>query len=386
MRTVHAVTWTPFDEEMRQAMLRPAAGPVHYDGSEVESFEDEVAGYLGARGAVAASSGTAALHLALLASGVGPGVEVIMPANAYVAIPESVIHVGARPVYCEVDGATGNIDAAKLRDCISARTRAVVVIHMYGNAAEMDALGEVCRENALLLVEDVAHALGGEYRGEKLGTLGDVGFTSFARKVIHVAGQGGMAFTNDPDVAVRMRQLRKHGWVRDDAYRERVAAIGFNYSFSECLAAVGRVNLRRIERYWAARNENAGRYLEAIASLNLPLRTFTKTSNSRHGRLHFVVLTPHRDRLHAFLAERGVETKIHYKTPTYRQPLYRTAARVDPEAYPVADRLASEVLTLPSHPDLGEGLDQIVGALKLFFDRHVSAQDPSPTSLRRSSE
>ena len=363
----HRVTWTPFDEEMREALLRPAPGPIHYDGPEVAAFEAEAAAYLGTDHAVAAASGSAALHLALHALGIGPGDEVLMAANAYVALPECTLQLGAEPVYCDVREETANPDRELLEPLLSNRTRAILIIHYFGNPVDMDPILELARERDLFVVEDVAHALGGEYKGRKLGTLGDIGFTSFARKIIHVAGQGGMAFSGRAELADRMRRLRKHGWELGDEERTRITELGYNYSFSECLAAVGRVGLARIERYWRERERNARRYSRGFAERGLPARPFRDAPWGRHGRLHYVVQVSERDRLKDYLAERGIECKVHYRQPVYRLPYYLERSGRDPGPRPVTDRLAGEMLTLPSHPDMGDGVDEVLDTMAAFY-------------------
>ena len=364
--TRYQVTWTPFDDEMRQALLRPAPGPIHYDGPEVEAFEAEAAAYLGVDHAVAVASGTAALHLALLAAGVGPGDEVLMPANAYVALPECALQLGAQPIYCDVREDTANPDAELLEPLVSERTRAILVIHYFGNPVDMDPILKLARERDLFVIEDAAHALGGEYKGRKLGTLGDIGFTSFARKIIHVAGQGGMVFSGRAELADRMRRLRKHGWELGIS-GTRISELGYNYSFSECLAAVGRVGLSRIEQYWQERERNALRYSRGLAERGVPARPFADSPWGRHGRLHYVVRVPQRDELQSYLAARGIACKVHYRQPIYRLPYYLDRSGSDPGPRPVTDRLAQEMLTLPSHPDIGDGVDDIIDTIAEFF-------------------
>ena len=363
----YRVTWTPFDAEMREALLRPVPGPIHYDGPEVEAFEAEAAAYLGVDHAVAVASGTAALHLALLALDIGPGDEVLMGANAYVALPECTLQLGAQPVYCDVRAETANPDRELLEPLVSDRSKAILIVHYFGNPVDLDPILELARERDLFVIEDVAHALGGEYKGRKLGTLGDIGFASFARKIIHVAGQGGMAFSGRADLADRMRRLRKHGWELGDEELTRISELGYNYSFSECLAAVGRVGLSRIERYWQERERNALRYSRALEGLGVPARPLLASPWGRHGRLHYVIRVPQRDELKTYLADRGVECKVHYRQPVYRLPHYLARSGRDPGPRPVTDRLAREMITLPSHPDMGEGVDEIVGMIAEFY-------------------
>jgi len=363
----YRTTWTPFDDAMREAMLRPTPGPVYYDGPEGDAFEQEMAAYVGVAHGVAVSSGTAALFVAMLAAGIGPGDEVIVPANGYVSAAECALNVGARPVYADVLEDTANLDVRTIEPHLSARTRAIVVIHTYGQAADLDPILDLARRRGILVIEDVAHALGGAYRGRRLGGLGDLAFVSFARKGVTVAGQGGMALTDNPDWARRMVQLRRHGWDRDDVYRSAVAVVGFNFTLNECQAAVGRVSLSRLDAHNAARAAHAARYTAGLAARGTPARPFVVAPWATHAWLHYVVRVPRRDELLAFLRRRGIECAIHYKQPVYRLPAYVARAGDDPGPRPVTDRLAHEIVTLPSHPDMGNGVEDVMDAIAEFY-------------------
>ena len=363
----YRTVWTPFDAEMREAMLRPTPGPVYYDGPEGDAFEREMAAYLGTGYGVAVSSGTAALFVAMVALGIGPGDEVISPANGYLTVAECTIHSGAQPVYCDVDDATANMDIQTVEPLVTPRTKAIVVIHTYGHPVDMDPIMDLARRRGIPVIEDVAHALGGEYKGRRLGAIGDIGFVSFARKCVTVAGQGGMAFTANRERATRMRQLRRHGWNREDAYRSHVAMVGFNFTLSESHAAVGRVSLSRLDRHNAIRAEHARRYTAGLARRAVPVRPFTVMPWAKHGWLHYVVRAPRRDELIQFMKARGVECAIHYKQPVYRQPAYIARTGEDPGPRPVTDRLATEIVTLPSHPDMGDGVEYVMDQMAEFY-------------------
>jgi dTDP-4-amino-4,6-dideoxygalactose transaminase len=365
--------WTPFDAEMREAMLRPAPGPVYYDGPECEAFEAEAAAYLGAEHAVAACSGSAALHLAMLALGIGPGDDVIVAANAYLAAAECALHCGARPVYGDADAETANLDIGTVEPLVTARTKAIVAVHTYGQAVDMDPLTALARRRGIAVIEDVAHALGGRYNGRMLGTIGDVGVASFARKGVTVAGQGGMAFTSDASLARRMARLRRHGWDRDDPSRAGVHLVGFNFTLSECLAAVGRVSLRRLEANNRARRANAERYTAGLRRRNAPVRPLAVMPWADHAWLHYVVRAPARDALVAFLRRRGIDAGIHYRHPVYRNPAYIARSGEDPGPRPVTDQLVTEIVTLPSHPDMGDGVEYVMDQVAAFYERGAPA-------------
>jgi dTDP-4-amino-4,6-dideoxygalactose transaminase len=367
----YRTVWTPFDAEMRDAMLRPTPGPLYYDGPEVEAFEREMAALLGTAHAVGVASGTAALHLAMLALRLGPGDEVIVPANAYLAAAECTLQVGARPVYCDVLDETANLDIRTVEPVLTPKTKAIAIIHTYGHPVDMDPLVQLARRRRIFLIEDAAHALGGKYKGRMLGTIGDVGVTSFARKGVTVAGQGGMVFTTDGTLARRMVQLHRHGWDRGDAYRGDVHAVGFNYTLSETLAAVGRVSLRRLEANNRMRAANARRYSEGLARRGVPARPFAVMPWAEHAWLHYVVRVPARDALMTFLRQRGIEAGIHYRHPVYRSPAYIARSGEDPGPRPVTDRLIEEIVTLPSHPDMGDGVDYVMDRMAEFYAREA---------------
>lgn len=363
----YRVIWTPFDAEMREAMLRPTAGPVYYDGPEVEAFEHEAVRYLGGGHALGVGSGTAALHLAMLGLGLGPGDDVIVPANAYLAAAECVLQVGARPVYCDVLEDTANLDASTVAPHLTPRTKAIVAVHTYGQAVDMDPLMHMAARARVHVIEDIAHAFGGMYNGRRLGTIGDAAATSFARKGVTVAGQGGMAFTRHDDVYQRMVRLHRHGWDRGDAYRAAVHAVGFNYTLTESLAAVGRVSLARLDANNRARGANAARYSAELARRGVPVRPFAVMPRAGHAWLHYVVRAPERDRLLTHLGEHGIVAGIHYRSLVYRMPAYVTRTGSDPGPRPVTDRLAGEILTLPSHPDMGDGIGEVIDAMEAYY-------------------
>ena len=365
--------WTPFDAEMRDAMLRPTPGPVYYDGPEVEAFEREAAAYLGVARGVGVSSGTTALYLTMLAMGIGPGDEVVCAANGYVCGAECAIHAGATPAYCDVLEATANLDARTVEPVLTPRTKAIVAVHLYGHPVDMDPLMDLARRRGVLVIEDLAHAFGGRYKGRPLGSIGHASFTSFARKGITVAGQGGMAFTSDADWAHRIALLRRHGWERGHAYRSRIGLVGFNHTLGESLAAVGRVSLSRLDRHNAARRENAQRYTRGLTARGLGAAAPVEMPWASHAWFHYVVRVPRRDGLIAFLRTRGIEAGIHYKHPVYREPAYIARAGEDPGPRPVADRITARIATLPSHPEMGDGVDYVLDQLAEFYGGRLGA-------------
>jgi dTDP-4-amino-4,6-dideoxygalactose transaminase len=368
--TRYSSMWTPFDDEMRAAMLRPTPGPIYYDGPEGDAFEREMAAYLGTGYGVAVSSGTSALYLAMVVLGIGDGDEVIQPANGYLSIAECTVNLRARPVYADVLESTANIDIRTLESLVTPKTKAIAVIHTYGHPVDMDPIMNLAHRRGIFVIEDVAHALGGEYKGRKLGSIGDIGFVSFARKSVTVVGQGGMAFTANQAWAKKMLQARRHGWDRTDTYRSNVAMVGYNFTLGECQAAVGRVSLSRLDRNTAVRVANAVRYNAGLDRRGVPVTPFELMPYGKHGWLHYVVRVPRRDELLDHLKTRGIEAAIHYKQPVYRQPAYMARTGEDPGPRPVTEKLSNEILTLPSHPDMGDGIDVVMDEIAAFYKGH----------------
>jgi dTDP-3-amino-3,4,6-trideoxy-alpha-D-glucose transaminase len=279
-----------------------------------------------------------------------------------------VIHTGARPKYADVLESTANVDVSTIEPHLTSRTKAIIVIHMYGHPVDMDPVLELARARGLYVIEDAAHALGGSYKGRPLGSLSDISFASFARKCVSVAGQGGMSFTSHPEWATAMYQYRRHGWNPADAYRSTVGRIGYNFTLNESNAAVGRVSLKRLEAHNAARARNADAYTRSIAARGLPLRPFDVMPWAKSGWLHYVVRAPRRDELVAALERDGIEASVHYRDPVYRLAVFLARTGDDPGPRPVTDRLAREIVSLPSHPDMGaRDLDAVLDAVATFY-------------------
>lgn len=355
---------TVVDDEIRDTVLQVLERTPYYAGPETASFEAEVAAYCGVGHGVAANSGTSSLLLALLARRIGAGDEVIVPTNTFVSVPECVLFVGATPILTDVEP-DGNLGRAIVERHLTSRTRAIIPVHTFGHPVEMDPIMDVARQRDLFVVEDAAHALGARYKGRRVGSLGHVGFFSFAGKSITVCGQAGMAVTDDADLAAGMATRRVHGWNQEVGNVWHVAdRLGLNLRTSELLSAIGRVNLRKLDAWTAARAANAERYSAKLSAGRAPVTLPVTRPDQDPGWLHYVIRAPRRDALRAFLRERGIETQLHYPVPLHRQPAFQALAP-DPSAFPVAEAMAADMLTLPSHPwmtaaDLAAVADAIV--------------------------
>jgi dTDP-4-amino-4,6-dideoxygalactose transaminase len=314
-------------------------------GPEVEAFERELAAFCGTPHAVGTSSGTSALHLALLAAGVGPGDEVITVPHTFVATVAAIEYAGAKPVLVDVRPDTFTMDPALVEAAITARTRAIVPVHLYGQTADMDPILEVARAYGLKVVEDACQAHGAEYRGRRAGSLADAGcFSFYPGKNLGAYGEAGAVVTADEELAGRVRQLRH--WGQGGRYVHELK--GFNYRLEELQAAILRVKLRHLEDWTEARRRHARRYTDLLAGV---LPTPAEMPYARHVYHLYAVRTGARERLQRSLLEAGVQTGIHYPVPVHLQPAWADLGH-GPGAFPESERAAAEVLSLPMFAEL----------------------------------
>jgi perosamine synthetase len=360
-------------QEMQAAVVDALLNADPYILSErTKAFERDFAILVGAKHAVAVSSGTAALHLALLGAGIGADDEVIVPANAYPPVADCVRLVGAVPVLVDVDERTGCLDPALLLPELTSRTRAIVPLHMYGHPADLDPMLELARERGLVVIEDVAHALGSRYKGRLTGALGDVGIFSTGRKHITTGGIGGMVTTNNSDLAERVELLRNHGrserQQHDLRVMDSVEMLGFNYRQSEILATLGRLQLQHLPAWNEERRANAARYRARLADVGVPVRPLEELPWAFHSYLHFAIRAERRDDLATFLSGHGVETHFIYPVPVHRQRLHVGHVRAPAVGLPVSERITAEILTLPTRPGLtAEDIDYVCEQIEAFY-------------------
>jgi perosamine synthetase len=339
-----------------------------------KTFESAFAALVGAEHAVAVSSGTAALHLTLLAAGIGADAEVVVPANAYPPVADCVRLVGAVPVLADVDERTGCLDPAKVPSVLTARTRAIVPLHMYGHPTDLDPLLDLARERDLVLIEDGAHALGSRYKGQVTGALGDAGIFSTGRKHITTGGIGGMVTTNRADLAERVRLMRNHGrserQQNDLRVMDSVELLGFNYRQSEILATLGTLQLQHLPAWNEERRAHAAHYRTRLAELGVPVQPLVELPWATHSYLHFAVRAERRDDLAAYLTEHGVETHFISPVAVHHQRLHTGHVRVPTQGLAVSERLTAEVLTLSPRPGLTpEDVDYVCAQVAAFYHR-----------------
>ena len=329
--------------------LRQCVERSQFSGGEfVLHFEQAFADWLGVEHAIAVNSGTAALHLALLALGVGPGDEVIVPDLTFVATANAVRYCGATPVLVDVDSLTWTMRPEEVEKAITSRTQVILPVHLYGQPAPMDALRDLAQRRGLFLVEDAAEALGSTWKGDLVGGLGDVGcFSFFGNKAI-TCGEGGMVVTNDGQRAEQVRRLRGQG--QDPHYRYWHTMVGYNYRMSEMQAAVGLAQLEQIGRHLVARIQVRQWYVKHLGLEAESLQGTFPQSDAVHWMNAVLFSTEwERDRCAAALAEQGVETRPIF-TPMHRLPMYKR----DEPSYLVADMVWHNGLVLPTWAGLEE--------------------------------
>ena len=327
-------------------------------GGEVKAFESEFAEYCGTDHAIAVANGTAALHTALVAAGIGDGDRVITTPLSFVATANAIRFAGGTPVFADVDPETLNLDPDAVRETVADRgVDAILPVHLYGLPAAMDELQTIADANDAVLIEDAAQAHGARYRGESVGSLGDVGAFSFYPTKNMTTGEGGMVVTDDAEIADRARRFINHGRSGHDEH----TSLGHNFRLTDIAAAIGRSQLELLPSFVRARRANASR-LTAVASesdLSVP----PDPPDGRHAYHQYTVQTRDRDALVTHLDEFGIETSVYYPTPIHEQPAYDDWN----PAVPVAEHAAETVLSIPVHPQLSPAdVQRITDAIESF--------------------
>jgi dTDP-4-amino-4,6-dideoxygalactose transaminase len=337
------------EDDERRAVLDALDSGQLAQGPRVAAFEHALAEYVGVPHAVAVSSGTAALHLALLAHGVHAGDEVIVPAFSFAATANTVLHCGALPVFVDVRDDDFGIDVSKVETKITPKTKAIVPVHMYGQMCDVHRVRAISTDRGIVLIEDAAQAVGASFDETRAGATGTGCFSLYATKNLQT-GEGGVVTTRDDSIADRVRLLRSQG----ERTRYVTEEAGYNYRMTEVAAALGLAQMPKLDARHAARSANAARLTELLAG-NERVSTPRELPGRRHVWHQYTVRVTAgreaRDRLQAGLRQRGIETGVFYATPIHRQPLYQRLGYGD-ASLPLAERLAGEVLSLPVHPAL----------------------------------
>jgi dTDP-4-amino-4,6-dideoxygalactose transaminase len=358
-------------EEVQEAVTEVLVSQRFILGERGRDLEERIAAYCGTGRAVGVASGSDAILVTLMALGIGPGDEVVTTPFTFFSTVSAVTRLGARPVFADIDPVTFNIDPDGVRGALSERTKAVIVVHLYGQMCDMDPILEAADARGVPVVEDACQAIGSEYRGGKAGSAGRAGcFSFYPTKNLGGCGDGGMIVTDDPDLAARAEMLRAHGGSGEYIHAE----VGINSRLDEIQAAVLSVKLRHVDRWNERRRGHASFYNGALADLDGVV-----CPRAAPGRVHtyhqYVIRAGRRDALRAFLADNGVGSGLYYPVPLHLQ---RCFARLGGKRgdLPEAERAAAETLALPVYPELNEReREYVAGLIAAFYRRHGKTGD-----------
>lgn len=368
------------------ALIRVAESQISILGPEVDALERELEAYLGVRHAIGVSSGTDALLMAMMAYGIGPGDEVIMPSFSFFATAGCVSRVGATPVFVDVDKLSFNICPELVRKAITPQTKAIIPVHLFGQAADIDAIVAIGREFNIPVIEDAAQAIGTQTAdGRRVGSIGEIGcFSFYPTKNLGAMGDGGLVTTNDDALNIKLRQIRNHGM--EPRYYHKI--IGGNFRLDAMQGAVLRVKLPHLGKWHAARRNNADLYaklfIEAGVSTTLAVSTFDEhnrillpkmvnqgTSPDNHIFNQYTIRSSNRDALCAYLQSKGIGAEIYYPVPFHRQECFAARGLNDAE-FPVSNFLAATVLSIPIFPELSHDQIREVVATIAEFERSTT--------------
>jgi dTDP-4-amino-4,6-dideoxygalactose transaminase len=349
--------YEPLKAEMHKAIDGVLDKCAYILGDAVGAFEKEFADYCGVKHAIAVNSGTSALHMALLASQIGPGDEVITVSHTFVATTAAILYAGAKPVFVDVEPKSLTMDPSLVEKAITARTKALLPVHLYGQPADMSALMAIAKKHGLKLIEDACQAHGAQYNGIRTGSMGDLGcFSFYPGKNLGAYGEGGAVTTNDAEYAKRIRMLRD--WGQDRKYNHLLK--GYNYRMDGIQGAVLGVKLRHLEDWTEARRRHAARYNELLKGVVVP----TELPGRRHVYHVYAIRVPKRDEFQNALTKKAIQTGIHYPIPVHLQPAYAELGYRAGQL-PQTEAAANETLSLPMYPELTPELqDQVIGAVK----------------------
>jgi dTDP-4-amino-4,6-dideoxygalactose transaminase len=350
-------------KEIDEAVLSTLESGHFILGPAVSKFEESVASYLGVRHAIGLASGTDALVLALRALDIGPGDEVIIPAYTFFATAGTVMSVGAKPVFVDVDPESYQIDTTRIRAAVTPQTKAIIPVHLYGHPAEMKPILAMASEFNLKVIEDNAQAFGAEYEGQKTGTFGEIGCLSFfPTKNLGAFGDAGGVVTNDDALAERMRMLRTHGW-KKKYYSEEV---GYNSRLDAMQAAILQAKLPHLDSWNEKRREISRRYSSQLASIvGVPV----ERAWGKHVYHLYILRTPQRDGLQAFLRDRGISSEVYYPLPPHLSIPCRKFGYKEGD-FPHAELASQQTLALPLYPELSPARqDEVIAAVAEFANR-----------------
>lgn len=347
-------------QEIDDAVLHVLASGQYVLGPEVAAFEEEFAAYSGSTYCVALNTGTSALHLALLALGIGAGDEVITVPFTFIATAAAVAYCGATPVFVDIDPETYTMDPDLLEQAITPKTKAILPVHLYGQCADMNPILEIAERHGIPVIEDAAQAHGAEYRGRRAGSMGRVGcFSFYPGKNLGAYGEGGAITTDDPEIYRTVRMLRD--WGAEEKYKH--VLLGYNYRMDGIQGAILRVKLRHLEEWTENRRAHAKTYSALLAGLEV--KTPTERTGNRHVYHVYAVRTDERSLMQEQLKAQGIQTGIHYPIPVHLQEAFAHLGHKQGD-FPESERAADQVLSLPMYPELTE--EQIHQVVAFFAE------------------
>ncbi len=356
------IQYAALESEMQAAVKQVFAKGNYILGENVAAFEKRFGEMSGVKHMMGCSCGTSAIFLALQACGIKPGDEVIVPANTFIATAEAVSLIGAKPVFVDCEEDTGLMDATKLAAVITAKTKAIIPVHLYGQICDMDAIAAIAKPKGIRVIEDSAQAHLATYKGKKAGSIGDMAtFSFFPGKNLGAYGDAGAVSTQDDALAKQVRTYRNHG--RESKYAHD--QVGFNFRMDELQAGFLSVKLNYIEKWTAARRRIAARYREKLQGV-ADIRFFSEKSGNEAVYHLFVIRTAKREAIGAHLKEMGVDTGVHYPLPLHLQPAYQFLGYSKGQ-FPVSEKHASEMLSLPVYGEMtDEQVDYVADQIKRF--------------------
>ena len=349
--------------EIDEAVLRVLDSTQFILGEEVVAFEREFAAYCGTADAIGVNSGTSALHLALLAAGIGPGDEVITVPFTFVATAAAIVYTGATPVFVDIDPGTFTMAPGAIEQVITPRTKAIMPVHLYGHAADMDPILDIARRRGLVVIEDAAQAHGATYKGRPCGSIGAMAaFSFYPGKNLGAYGEGGAVVTSDPALAKKIRVMRS--WGEERRYEHSVK--GFNYRMDGIQGAILRVKLRHLDAWTGARRARAADYARAFAGTGIT--TPVERPDCRHVYHVYAVRLSQRDSTRAALQAADIQTGVHYPIPIHLQPAHADLG-YGPGDFPLAEQAAAQVRSLPMFPEMTVDQVEQVAAAGLAAER-----------------
>lgn len=333
-------------------------------GPEAKQFEDHFATYCNVKHAIGLDSGTAALHLAIMALGIGAGDEVITTAHTFIATAEPISLLGARPVFADIDPRTYNMDPDKLEAAITPRTKAIIPVHLYGQPAELGPILDIARKHNIPVIEDAAQAHGALYRDQKIGSLGDMAcFSFYPGKNLGAYGDAGALVTNDDALAQKIRMLRDHG--RTSKYEHEIT--GYGYRLDGIQGAILDAKLAHLPEWNAKRRAHADYYTELLSNIDDSIVTPYEPAHVRAVYHLYVIRTRKRNELLEYLKTQDIEAGIHYPVPLHLQPVYKNLGYAK-GAFPETEKAAEEILSLPIYPELTHAqMERVVDSMRAFY-------------------